>query len=119
MRVAGIVVGCCLAVAISGCACHRTGHGFVLSSPWSLEYNRSHAPWLAFRSAKDPPCDTRNSDCVVTDKGGVVSQPDVLPWRSRLKGYHLGVRIFRGAESTGEQDAGPALDSKRPDIAID
>ena len=60
-------------------------------------------------------------------------KPELLAWRSRLKGYHFGSRIFHGRESVGEastpatssdelqtpESAPPVPDSKRPDLVVD
>ena len=100
-KIAGIVFGCGLLAATSGCSFHRTGHGFVVGSQWSLEYNRT--PWLTFRSADgvDPGDDP--SDLKLADDDSVAKRPELLPWRSRLKGYRFGARIFRGRSSMPDQ----------------
>jgi hypothetical protein len=99
--------------AISGCSFHRTDHGFIVrSGPWTLERNR------------EPP---EVSPQVVADK------PEVLPWRSRLKGYRLGARIFPGHESVDEtstaattsnelkipESVSSPIDVRRPDLVVD
>ena len=85
----------------------------MLASQWSLECN-NHVPWLTFRSARDADCCKPNGGC---GKGSEIScsaadKPELLPWRSRLKGYRLGSRIFHGRESTDEEHPGePAATS--------
>ena len=115
-RFAGIVLGCCLGVAAGGCACHRTGHGFVVGSRWSLEYS-TQAPRFSFRSAKGADGGRTESD----QSPAVANKPELLPWRSRLKGYRLGARIFHGGESS--DSANPpgmaiASSSKTPPLAL-
>jgi hypothetical protein len=108
-KCARIVLGCCLLAAISGCTFHRTSQGFVLQSAhWSLEHNRE-SPEFA---------EKENSD-----------KPELLAWRTRLKGYHLGSRIFHGGEAsapaTGADGvqmpviAQPIPESRRPDLVVD
>jgi hypothetical protein len=94
-RKARIVLGCCLLAAVSGCSFHRTSQGFVLRNDhWSLEHFRE-APELAEKETPD--------------------KPELLAWRSRLKGYHLGSRIFHGRESAGESST-PATSSDEPHV---
>jgi hypothetical protein len=106
-------LGCCLTAAVPGCSFHHTAHGFVLrSGQWSLERNRE-SPDPSAKEASD--------------------KPEVLPWRSRLKGYRLGARIFHGRESAGEASTPsqsveelqlpdsvlPLPEPKRPDLVVD
>ena len=112
-RNARIVLGCCLLAAISGCSFQKTSQGFVLSSAhWTLEHNRE-SPDLSEKATPE--------------------KPELLPWRSRLKGYHLGSRIFHGRESVDDasvpapssselqipDSAPPVPESKRPDLVVD
>ncbi len=111
-RLAGVVFGCCLAAAISGCSFHRTAHGFVLrGGHWSLEHNRE-GPDTSARDASE--------------------KPETLPWRSRLKGYRL-ARVLHGWDSAGEVSASaeaaedvrvpdrvfPLPEAKRPDLVVE
>jgi hypothetical protein len=113
IRNAQIIVGCCLLAAVSGCAFHRTDQGFVLRSPhWSLEH---------YRESPD------------SSKEETPDNPELLAWRSRLKGYHLGSRIFHGRQSVDEaatpetssgelqspDTAPPVPQSNRPDLVVD
>jgi len=108
-----MIAGCCLLAVASGCSFHRTEHGFILrSGQWSLERN-SERPEPAAAAASE--------------------KPELLPWRSRLKGYRLGSRILHGRESAettatpptnlgGVQPPGgrPADSaSNRPDLVAD
>lgn len=94
-----------------GCTFHRTGHGFVVGSQWSLEYNR--LAWLKFRSGNDAvtTLEPGQKTVVATER-----QTELHPWRSRLKGYRLGSRIFhdRGADSPPFDEQAIALTSKTP-----
>ena len=109
----GVLLRCCLLVVISGCSFHRTDHGFVLrGGHWTLERNRQ-SPDLSAPEASD--------------------KPESLPWRSRLKGYRLGARIFRGRGSGGDaalpsaslgelqlpDSVLPLPEAKRPDLVVD
>jgi hypothetical protein len=111
-----IVLGCCLLAAISGCSFHRTSQGFVLHNDhWSLEHYRESPELAAVETPETP------------------EKPELLPWRSRLKGYHLGSRIFHGRQSVDEastpatsfgelatpDSAPPVPNSKRPDLVVD
>jgi hypothetical protein len=96
LRLAGFVVGCCLWAAASGCLCHRTPDGFAFGNQVSVEY--SHFPWLKFRSAQDANSPNPNT-------GSVAANPELLPWRSRLKGHRLGARAAHERETTGDQYA--------------
>jgi hypothetical protein len=99
-----LLLGCCLLAVAPGCCVHRTGHGFIISSQWSLEYR--HTPWLTCRSANDADCTTCEEGCskgVENSAAQAADRPELLPWRSRMKGYRLGDRLFRGRESTGGQ----------------
>lgn len=97
---------------LSGCSFHRTAHGFVLrSGQWSLERNRV-SPDLSVGEASE--------------------RPEVLPWRSRLRGYRL-ARIFRDRDSAGEAPASsqgveephipqgviPLSGTSRPDLVVE
>ena len=73
----GLLLGCCLLAAVSGCSFHRTEHGFILrSGRWTLQRD-SEIPDLPAKDAAD--------------------KPEVLPWRNRLKGYHLVPASFMDA----------------------
>jgi hypothetical protein len=113
-NIAGIILGCCLAASVGGCAFCRTDQGFVISSQWSLEYRR--VPWLAFHTntgADGCVCGNTCSDVTTCKKNSCAfsddkeptpsddsNQPELLPWRSRLKSHRLGSRIFHGKESS-------------------
>jgi hypothetical protein len=88
---------------------HRTGQGFVVGSQWSVEYDGSRAPWLKFRSAPDAACtasnegrgtaaadDDKSAEDLALSGKPAPGKPELLPWRTRLKGYRLGARIFHG-----------------------
>ena len=104
MRLTGVLIGCCLLAATSGCLFQRPPDGSIFGNPWLQTCD--HAPWLKFRSAKD--ADTRNpdADSYAADKGdSEADKPELLPWRSRLKSYRLSARLARGRESTGNPDS--------------
>jgi hypothetical protein len=111
-NIAGMILGCCLAASAGGCAFCRTDQGFVISSQWSLEYRR--VPWLAFHANTDADeCsyESKRSDVTTCKKSSCAfsddkeptpsdesNPPELLPWRSRLKSYRLGSRIFHSKE---------------------
>jgi hypothetical protein len=91
-----IVAGCCLLAAATGCHFHRANHGYAVRSLESPEYDDSvrlaagtNAPLKADEAVASPS----------QANGTTVSKPEVLPWRSRLRGYRLAGRIFRHEES--------------------
>ena len=92
--------GCCLLAAASGCQFHRTGRGFVIQGePWSLVFDRG----CAAEAGESPPCKncSRIADVSSADQAAV--KPELLPWRSRLKGYRLAARLFHRGESDGQE----------------
>ncbi|MCE5266477.1 MAG: hypothetical protein LLG00_01135 [Planctomycetaceae bacterium] len=93
------LAGCLSVAALAGCQFHRTGHGFVLRSQWSLECDP--VPRLSVGAAK-------NADARVADKAAgqagekkVAAKPEVLPWRSRLKARITGKLFGRNASAVG------------------
>ena len=135
-RLRNALAGCSLIVALAGCQFHRTGHGFVLRSQWSLECDHcrprltfgpqkgTEQPQLADQTAgkgdrhllpeRPEGCCTQKG--TGTFSGRTAAQPEVLPWRSRLKGYRLAARIFgrNGPGGSGRADSGP---SPKPGLA--
>jgi hypothetical protein len=121
-----LFLGCCLMTAAAGCSIHRTAQGLAFDSHWSLGCSR-HAPWITLRSTKDADCGDGQRGCATASDCGINNaesakspaslsdsqlsgKPEVLPWRSRLKGYRLGARIFRGKESSPETAAGSSAE---------
>jgi hypothetical protein len=96
------LVGCCLLVAASGCQFHRTGHGFIIQGhPWSLTFDRGCAA-----EAGDPSsCENCSGNATVSSADQTSVKPELLPWRSRLKGYRLAGRIFHHGESDGQESS--------------
>ena len=97
------LLACCLLATAAGCAFHRTEHGFVLrSNHWLLEHNRESLDLPAQAAAEEP---------------------ETLPWRSRLKGYRLGSRMFQGRQSVGEPELPDNVEKcpepKRPDLVVE
>ncbi|MEN6451644.1 MAG: hypothetical protein ABFC96_14225 [Thermoguttaceae bacterium] len=103
------LVGGCLLAAASGCQLHRTGHGFLLSSNWSIECVTS--PRLALKFDKD------QSQCPAADPTDAPAtkrafDPELLPWRTRLKG-RLANRLFgHGSPNDSASKAGAPADTE-------
>jgi hypothetical protein len=109
---AAFILGCCLLTAFPGCAFHRTSEGFVLCGHWTLERNR----------------ESPGSAAIEAEAG-----PELLPWRSRLKGLRLGSRLFHARRGDGEaltaaadsdpldalDDVATAPEPKRPDPTVE
>ena len=92
LRFAGIVFGCCLGTALPGCLGHRSGG----SGGWLAENNY-------FFSLKSPSVKETDSAKLDADRSVTEAKPELLPWRSRLKGYRLGARLARGRDSAPDQ----------------
>jgi hypothetical protein len=86
---------CSVTVAAAGCCLNRTGtnaeHGNVAAG---------HA--IATDRGVDGGKPSQSSLC---SDGQAAGKPELLPWRSRLKAYRLGARIFRGQDSTSSETA--------------
>jgi hypothetical protein len=108
-----LLLGCCPFVASTGCSFHQTSGGFVFDSHWSLECC-DHPPWVEFRRATDPsgpdskpglaiaannPADAAAPKSPAGQDEQTVGKPELLPWRSRLKDYHLAARVV-GKDAT-------------------
>ena len=88
LRFTGIVFGCCLWTTVPGCLGHRTGQ-----SSWIPVNN--HFSWLQSHSTKDADVDLRDVHSAEpkSDRSVADDKPELLAWRSRLKGYRLGARL--------------------------
>ena len=95
------LVGCCLLAAASGCQLHQTGRGFVIQGhPWSLTFDRG-----CEAETDDPsPCKSCSRNPAVSSADQAAAKPELLPWRSRLKGYRLAGRIFHCDESDDQEN---------------
>jgi hypothetical protein len=102
LRFAGIVFGCCLGTALTGCVWHRSDG------------------WLADQHIlpRFSPSPTSIKDSVVAHRADhrstTESKPELLPWRSRLKGYHLGARLARDRNAVSEQSPTASVEKKTP-----
>lgn len=92
----GIVVGCCLWVAAPGC---QSQQGTLSDQSWLSVSN--HFAWLQPHGAKNPDSHPHNAHSAepIVDQLVADDKPELLPWRSRLRGYRLGARLARGRES--------------------
>ena len=94
-----IAVAACVAVSATGCRFHRTGHGFILRSQWSLEYGDTDC---ATAQGIDKPSEKFSPNSARPAEQAQVN-PELLPWRSRLKNHHLAARLFHQGESDSEK----------------
>jgi hypothetical protein len=120
------LVGCCLLAAASGCHFHRTGHGFIIGGrPWSLEFDRGCTASADGESA----CPSCASNFTPSDDQAA-AKPELLPWRTRLKGCRLAARIFHRGESDGQESPKvgelelpnkglPSPEPRRPDLVLE
>jgi hypothetical protein len=131
---------CCLSVAASGCLFNRTSDGYAFNNPWS-----SQGGWFpGLKSGLAKPADSGrtavDSRQLDTDRSVAAEKPELMPWRSRLKG-RMNARVARGRESTASQettaempagvlpakyselqlpaDVGRRTASARPDLVVD
>jgi hypothetical protein len=86
---------CSVTVAAAGCCLHRTGtnaeHGNVAAG---------YAIATDCGAVGEKP--SKSSLCWDDQAAG---KPELLPWRSRLKGCRLGARLFHGRDSTSSETA--------------
>ena len=96
LRFTGIVVGCCLWTVAPGCV---SQHG-TLTDQARLSVS-NHLAWLQSHVAKTPDSQPHNANSTepIVEHLVVDNKPELLPWRSRLRGYRLGARLARGRES--------------------
>jgi hypothetical protein len=109
-----IAVAACVAVSATGCQFHRTGHGFMLRSQWSLEYGDTDG---AMAQGIDKPSDKLSPDSV-RPASQAQADPEILPWRSRLRN-RLAARLAHQGEPDSEKKPAKdatlaATDSRRP-----
>ena len=95
-----VLLGCCLLAAASGCQFHRTGHGFIIQGqPWSLIFDRG----CEAETGDPSSCEGCSRNPAASSARQAAAKPELLPWRSRLKGYRLAARIFHHGESDGQE----------------
>jgi hypothetical protein len=93
-----VAVAGCLFAGAAGCQFHRTGHGFVLRSQWSLEYSDTNG---VVAQGIDKASESSSPDAVrPIDR--VQSEPELLSFRNRFKNHRLAARLFHRDESDGE-----------------
>jgi hypothetical protein len=105
---------CCLVLAATGCNLHRTGHGYILRSQWSLECgDMGYVP----SSCAAGQCETCG-DCSACSPDP--AKPEILPWRTCLK-TRIGDRLFRRGgcgeceiKDCPDGDNGKPVTPKRP-----
>ena len=89
---------CCLLAAVTGCHLHRTGHGYILRGQWSLECGDLGC--VSASGAEGPSSNVSALPVAPADQA--TANPELLPWRTRLKA-RLGSGLFRQKES-GERE---------------
>ena len=87
---------CCFLAAAAGCNLHRTGHGYVVRSQWSLECGDMGCIPANCTVGQCENC----CDCATCP--AEPARPDVLPWRTRLK-TRIGDRLFHRGECDVQQ----------------
>jgi len=104
-------------VAAAGCCLHRTGTNVEGGSAAAGHAIATDSDAVGEKPAKS----SLGAD------GQTAGKPELLPWRSRLKGCRLGVRLFHGQESPSAETAlapppepvATSAESKRPDRVLD
>ena len=120
-----LLVGCLLLTA-PGCALHRTDHGLVLSSQWSLELNRLHLDRDSDRSSvakKHESTEQRTAkslDRPKTSQDWASSRPELLPWRNKVREHRLAARLFNrqkpGKEKERQGEGAESIAAKKPQV---
>ena len=101
-----LLLGCCL-LAAAGCQFHRTGQGFIVQGqPWSLTFDRGCADSASCGCCAEKP--------VATSAHQAAAKAELLPWRSRLKGYRLAGRLFHRGEPEEAKSAGSVGEIRAP-----
>jgi hypothetical protein len=105
-RLSCATIGCFL-LAAAGCQFHRTGHGFIVQSQWSLEYDNT--PRLALNTEAVP---TGNESGLahIQPAKPTLPKPELLPWHAHPRGYRLAGRIFKRGEPDTTRLSGAAVD---------
>lgn len=97
-----VLLGCLLVFA-TGCQMHRTGHGFIVQSCWSLELDTRKA---SERCAIEQ-CGTCSGDvksCQATES------KEILAWRAQPRNRRFANWLFhRGAAEQKQADALPSV----------
>jgi len=89
---------CCLLAAATGCHLHRTGHGYILRGQWSLECGDTGCVSVKGIEGQCENCSERSARPAEQAQ----AEPELLPWRTRLK-TRLGDRLFHRGELSGQQ----------------
>ena len=96
-----VLLVCCLGMFGSGCIFHRTPSGFALQNPWrSQDHQLANSQEPGDRDAGDIA-----GDAPVVDRDEFLAkdQPELLPWRSRLRNSRLGARLARGRDAVTKE----------------
>jgi hypothetical protein len=98
-----LVLAGCILLTATGCQFHRTGHGFIFASRWSLELDTNGgacaAPCEGCPAA--PACSTEQ----------VRGNPELLPLHTKLRRGGIASRLFHRGETAD-------LTSKYPDEKV-
>jgi hypothetical protein len=113
-RFALVALAVSLLTTAAGCQFHKTGQGFIVRSQWALEYGDTNGAVAqdSFKSlAGVSPASTQQTEPAQI-------KPELLPWRSRLKGRLAASRFLRQAptedgKSLAKDATLAATDSRR------
>ena len=100
-RWTSIFLGGCVLWAALGCQIQRTGHGILCRGRWSLEIDTRRPAEIEAERATAAMAEA-------SDVPRLPQQPEIIPWRNRLKGYRLAQRILHRAESDAAVSIPPA-----------
>jgi len=120
-----LLVGCLLLTG-PGCALHRTDHGLVLSSHWSLELNRlqldrdSGNSSVAKKQESTEQGTAKSLDRPKTSQEWASSRPELLPWRNKVREHRLAARLFNrqkaGKEKEQQGKGAESIAAKKPQV---
>jgi hypothetical protein len=104
LRYFGMVLGCCLWTAISGCSWQRGAISTVQSwMPGGGHLAGQKTP-ATKKIADTQSVAARRSESVI-DESAPNDKPELLAFRSRMKGYRLGARLARGSEADSDSQS--------------
>lgn len=110
----GIIVGCCLVTALSGCAAPQTS----LSNLWLA--NGNPFSWFDSRAGKEKAKTSpalSGSTRIDGDLSSSDEKPELFAWRNRLKGYRLGGRLARAKDSDADRELHEASETSSTELA--
>jgi hypothetical protein len=100
-RFAVVVLGCGLLVVATGCALPQSRGDRSSDDQRSLSVSQLF-PWLKSRPDRGTDSDNRVAESA-DDSSITASNPELLPWRGRLKSHRLAARMVRERESDADK----------------